>query len=359
MHTKRPQMTFPSHSRREFLRAGVVAAVASRCVNASQAAAQRPIRFAGINLAGAEFGEQVPGVHGRDYFYPTFETIDYYRGLNFNLIRLPFRWERLQPILGQPFSPSEEEHVVELVSYITGRNGTVLLDPHNYARRRVSDDGWRMDHLIASPAVPAAAFVDFWARLAARFRDNSRVIFGLMNEPFEISAHEWLGVVNSVIAGIRGQGATNLILVPGVAFTGAHSWERSGNTIMAGVRDPARNFAFEVHQYLDADSSGTHPQPVSSEIGSQRISQFEAWAREHRFQAFLGEFGASEDDTSLRAITDLCEKMSANTDVWLGWAAWAGGPMWPPNYMFNLSPRDGQERPQTRILASFAKQASG
>jgi endoglucanase len=359
MHSKLVPMTFPNHSRRDVLRAGVAAAFASGSAKAMEAVRQPPIRFAGINLAGAEFGERLPGVEGWDYLYPKFSAIDYYLGLGFNLIRLPFRWERLQPMLGQPFSSGEEKRVVELASYITGRQGKLLLDPHNYARRKVSSDNWQVEHLIGSSEVPAAAFVEFWARLAALFRDNANVIFGLMNEPFDISAREWLNIVNPVIRGIRGQGASNLILVPGVAWSGAHSWVSAGNTIMAEVTDPARNFAFEVHQYFDADSSGTHPQPVSVDIGSRRIRQFEAWAREHRFQAFLGEFGASEDDTSQRAIANLCESLSASPDVWLGWAAWAGGALWPRDYMYNLDPRDGHERIQTRILASFAKQASG
>ena len=32
----------------------------------------------GVNLAGAEFGNNVPGVFGTDYTYPTHTEIDYY-----------------------------------------------------------------------------------------------------------------------------------------------------------------------------------------------------------------------------------------------------------------------------------------
>ena len=31
----------------------------------------------GVNLAGAEFGTNVPGVFGTDYIYPTHAEIDY------------------------------------------------------------------------------------------------------------------------------------------------------------------------------------------------------------------------------------------------------------------------------------------
>ena len=71
-------------------------------------------------------------------------------------------------------------------------------------------------------------------------------------------------------------------------------------------------------------------------------------------KAFLGEFGTGEDEMSCHALTNICRSLSASPDVWLGWAAWAGGSLWPTDYVFNLEPRDAKERPQTRILASFA-----
>lgn len=320
---------------------------------------QKGIKFAGINLAGAEFGDRIPGIYGRDYLYPRVRSIDYFRGLGFNLVRLPFRWERLQPDLGGAFKPEEEKHLRGLADHIARLKASVILDPHNYARRRLSTDGWQQQYLIGSRQVPESSFVDFWVRLASLFRGNANVIFGLMNEPFDIPATDWLRIANAAIAGIRNAGAANLILVPGVAYSGAHSWIVAGNGAMSGISDPARNVAFDVHQYFDDDSSGTHPQVVSTTIGSERIRDFENWAREHSVKAFLGEFGAGEDEASCLAIKDLCRSLSASPDVWLGWAAWAAGPMWPRDYMFNLEPDRGRERPQTKILASFAKQAGG
>jgi hypothetical protein len=50
-------------------------------------------------------------------------------------------------------------------------------------------------------------------------------------------------------------------LVPGSHYDGAWTWTTTDNAAVVGtgVQDPAHNFAFEVHQYLDADGSGTHP----------------------------------------------------------------------------------------------------
>jgi endoglucanase len=231
----------------------------------------------------------------------------------------------------------------------------VVLDPHNYAKRRLAAEGWKTEHLIGSREVPAAAFAEFWARLAKAFSFDDRIIFGLMNEPTGIAAEAWLGIVNPTLAAIRQTGAANLVLVPGVEYTGAHSWLRVGNQAMARVVDPGARFAFEVHQYFDGNSSGTHPDAVSATIGSERIKDFQLWARRSGFRAFLGEFNGGRNPTSYKALDDICREMNANQDVWLGWAAWAGGPRWPPDDMFNLEPwPDGRMREQTAILRRYA-----
>jgi endoglucanase len=262
----------------------------------------------------------------------------------------------LQPRLGAALALGEQARLTGVVEYARAQGLSVILDPHNYARRRVEDDHWAADHFIGANMVPVEAFADFWERLAETYKSNPRAIFGLMNEPAGISVDAWLPAANAAVASIRKTGAENLILVPGVAYTGAHSWLSSGNTRMREIADPANRFAFEVHQYLDQDSSGTKPNAVSATIGSERIGKFQDWARENRFTAVLGEFGAADNTLSLAALDDLCRTMEANSDVWLGWTAWAAGPRWPDNYMFNLNPyKDGRTRKQTQILAEYAK----
>jgi endoglucanase len=323
-------------------------------------AAQNPssLPLVGVNLAGAEFGD-LPGRHTYEYQYPSSEDVAYFADLGFNCLRVPFRWERLQPALRGDFAPEEEGLIARLVGDITGRGLVAVLDPHNYAKRLIDSDKWSSEHLIGSQAVPTDAFVDFWRRLALMFKDNDRVIFGLMNEPAGISADAWLQIANRAIVAIRDTGAKNLLTVPGTAYTGAHSWLSSGNAALAGVIDPLNHFAIEVHQYFDDNSSGTSPKATSGSCGSDRLRDFQNWARKNRLKAFLGEFAAAANPASLNALADICQEMSANPDVWLGWTAWAAGPFWPPDYMFNLGPApEGGVRKQTRVLAAHAKPAS-
>jgi endoglucanase len=343
-------------TRRSLVGAGLAIAASGVCARASSSAdaATGRLLFAGVNLAGGEFGKLL-GTYGTDYTYPAPVDIDYFVELGFNLIRVPFRWERLQPNLGAPLEAGDHALLAAAVDYAASRGLHVVLDTHNYARRRVADDGWASDHLIGSKLVPTAAFADFCARLAGAFQGTPSVIFGLMNEPWGIEPEEWLVIANEAIAALRHEGASQLVLVPGIAYTGAHSWISARNTVMSNIVDPAHNFAFEVHQYLDPDSSGTSPTAVRAGIGSERIGDFQSWCRQNGFKAFLGEFAAGADTTSLAALNDLCRTLEANSDVWLGWAAWAGGTWWPDDYIFTLGPsKGGQMRPQTQILASFA-----
>jgi endoglucanase len=344
-------------SRRGLLKAGVLCAAAAKLTAFAPFRGQasiRPPHLWGINLAGADFGNLL-GKHGTEYLYPTRENIDYYAALGFTLVRIPFKWERLQPQLNAPLDGNELLLLSGVVDHALRRNLTVVLDPHNYAKRRFGADGWNRDFLIGSAEVPLGGFNDFWGRLADVFKDREHVVFGLMNEPAELPPARWLEIANAAIGEIRRRGARNMVFVPGTAWTGAHSWFDAGNTIMEGVKDPLGNFALEVHQYFDQDSSGTSPQAMSGTVGSERIEAFQNWARERGLRAFLGEYCGGRDDLSARALMDFCDELNANSDVWLGSAAWAGGPRWPEDDMFNLEPyKNGRMREQTGIIRSRA-----
>lgn len=344
-------------SRRDLIGAAItLAGSAAVKLPANGVTLQNSLPLVGVNLASAEFGEVVPGQYGKAYVYPSPKEVDYFAGLGFNCFRLPFLWERLQPDLNGPLNSKEKARLEALVAYITSMGLTAVIDPHNYARRRIRGDEWSKEHLIGSQLVPTDSFVDLWLRLAELFKDDDGVVFGLMNEPYGISAAQWLSVANRTIGAIRSVGAKNLITVPGTQWSGAHSWYRSGNTALENVIDPLERYVIEVHQYFDDDSSGKSPVAVSGSCGSERLREFQNWARQRRVKAFLGEFGGADNPASHNALADICQEMSANPDVWLGWAAWAAGPMWPDDYIFYLGPdSNGRLRPQTRILAEHAR----
>lgn len=302
--------------------------------------------FSGVNLSSGEWGEgSLPGTYGRDYIYPSTDEVDYFLDAGLNSFRIGFRWERLQRELYGPLNEAELDRFETLVRYATGRGARVVLDPHNYAA---------YDGAILGPDsgdTPYAAFADFWGRLAAVFADDPRVIFNLVNEPHSIPTEHWLAAVNAAIAAIRDAGATNLVAVPGVGWTTASTWTDDwygtpNSEVMTGVVDPIDHLVFEVHQYLDENSSGAGPDCVSRTIGSERLRAFTEWLRDHGYQGMLGEIAGPATARCEAAVGDALEYLEANDDVWVGWLWWAGGPWWSADYPLLLSPRGGEDQPQ-------------
>jgi len=268
-----------------------------------------------------------------------------------NLVRLPFLWERLQPSLNQPFDAAELARLNGFVQQATTAGLTVLIDPHNYARYR--------GNLIGSSQVPHSAFADFWSRLATQFKGNPKVAFGVMNEPHDMPTEQWLTAANTAVAAIRNTGATNLVTVPGNAWTGGHSWLQNwygtpNGTVMKGLVDPGKNVLIEIHQYLDADSSGTKPDCVSATIGAERLKDVTDWARSNGFRTLLGEVGAASNTTCNQAVAGTLDHLKANADVWAGWVWWAAGPWWG-DYMYSIEPSGSTDKPQMSVLQPYLR----
>jgi endoglucanase len=308
------------------------------------------LRWRGVNLSGAEYNStSVPGRYGYEYFYPGATAVDYFQAKGMNLIRLPFLWERMQPTLYQPLDTTELQRLVTFVNGATAKGLTVLIDPHNYGRYR--------QQVIGSSGVPHSAFGDFWYRLSGHFKANPRVIFGLMNEPYGMTTENWVGAANDAIRRIRAAGATNTIAVPGNAWSGAYSWTANyygtpNAQAMLQITDSRNNLVFEVHQYLDTDSSGTTTHCVSPTIGAQRLQVFTDWLRANGKRGLLGEFGAANTDTCRQALNGMLAFMESNSDVWTGWAYWQAG-AWASHDPFSLQPVNGVDKPQMQVLAPY------
>jgi endoglucanase len=316
--------------------------------NTSYATSQPCLR--GVNVAGAEFGD-LPGRYGYDYAYPTRETIASLAMMGITAIRLPFRWERLQPKLNAPLDPNELARLDMTVTAAKAAGLTTILDLHNFAYFNQK----RLD----SPEVGMNSFADFWGRLAKHYRSTREVAFGLMNEPYDLPARTWLIGANAAIASIRAAQARQLILVPGTAYSGAHSWTADlpvGNngTTMLGIADPLDNFAFEFHQYLDSDYSG---RAASCENGAAALASFknvDRWLTDHRKRGFVGEIAASDRAECRTALANILDYLDTNPKRWIGWTIWAAGERWPASYPFNLQPASPTP-PVLKLLADRAK----
>ena len=302
----------------------------------------------GVNLAGAEFG-QPPGKAEKDFHFPAETEFAWVKKRGFAVVRLPFLWERIQPALEKEL---DTDHLA-LIQTAVGRakeNGlSIILDVHNYGR-------WRGD-VIGGDKVPDRAFADLWRRLAAKFGREPHVVFGLMNEPHDMPADVWAKSAQTAIDAIRAAGACNLLLVPGVNWTGAHSWAAEGKhgvnaKEMSAIRDKGAH-AFEFHQYLDADWSGTSGQCRKKEEVVAALSVATSWLRENKRKGFLGEFGAGDNEQCRDGLDAMLTHMADNADVWTGWTYWAAGAWWPKDYPLSIEPKGDEDRPQMKVLAKW------
>lgn len=300
----------------------------------------RPL-LRGISLSGAEWD------HGPAY--PTPSEVNTFVRLGMTTIRIPFKWSRIQPTPLGEFDAAEWAKLDAIVRYTSGTGATVILDPHDFAAYK--------GHVLGTPGAPIAYFEDLWARFARVYRDDGRVIFGLMNEPTDIATETWLSAANRAIAAIRREGAANLVLVPGAGWDKVSGWFSDGygtpnSVAMLGVVDPQDNYAYEFHHYFDVDNSGLGP-CVSIDSGVQSLTPLIDWLRQHGRRGFLGEVGIERSYTCYAALARTLRLVEQSADVMLGWGMWAAGSGWEPTYNLSLQPVDGVHTAQMQAALPF------
>jgi len=319
------------------------------------------VPYRGVNLASAEFATDpwgngtFPGTYNTDYIYPSVSEADYFIAKGMNTFRVPFRWERLQRTLNGAFDSTESSRLATTVNGLTAKGAYVIIDPHNYGRY--------FTNTIGSGSVTNANFADFWTKLANLYKSNSKVIFAVMNEPHDMSTETWVSSANAAIAAIRATGATQLILVQGNGWSGAHSWNQTwygtANAVaMKSISDPGRNYAFEVHQYLDSDFSGATGSCQSTTIGSEKLQNFTDWLKANGYKGFVSEFGGGRNTTCYSAISNEVAHIMNNSSVYLGWTYWSAGPWWG-EYELTLEPSGSVDRPQMASLTPYLTANSG
>ncbi|KAH9904973.1 endoglucanase 1 [Xylariomycetidae sp. FL2044] len=310
--------------------------------------ASATIYYAGVAESGGEFGvwsadatpgTGLPGTFGVEYQFIDEAGVDVHVDENhLNLFRIAFLLERMCPLetgLGATFDETHFGHFKDAVDYVTVTKGAyAILDPHNYMRYNDPSSqpysGSVIGNTSDETAATTAQFGEFWGELAARFADNDRVIFGLMNEPHDMASSLVLENNQAAIDAIRAAGAANLIIMPGNSWTGGHAWTEGtdpSSAIMHTFVDPLNNTAIDIHEYLDVDYSGSHSECVN---GPEKLDALTEWLETHQLKAFVTEFGGHNNTGCATMLTDMVNYM-AEHDAYIGWTAWAAGPFWGPN----------------------------
>ncbi|KAJ5426934.1 Glycoside hydrolase superfamily [Penicillium sp. CMV-2018d] len=283
----------------------------------------------GVSESGAEFGSNIPGTLDQDYTWPKTSQIQILRDAGMNIFRVPFLMERLVPtsLTGTP-DATYLAALKSTIKFITASGAYAVLDPHNYGRYH--------GNIITS----TSDFKAFWKTLATEFASDEKVIFDTNNEYHDLDQSLVLDLNQAAIDAIRAAGATSqYIFVEGNAYSGAWSWTTNNDNLKA-LTDSEDKIVYEMHQYLDGDSSGTSETCVSATIGKERLQSATTWLQDNNKKGFIGEFAGGVNANCEAAVEGMLSYMSENSDVWMGAEWWSAGPMWG-SYMYSLEPSNG------------------
>lgn len=310
----------------------------------------------GVNLAGAEFFHKKMDGVGRfniDYHYPTVRELDYWASKDMRLIRLPFKWERLQREVEGPLSPDEIDYIRFLLREADARGMKILLDMHNYGRRKYAGES-----RIIGDSLQPAHFGQAWAEIARALRDEPALYgYGLCNEPHDmLESCPWVEIAQVAIDSIRAVDRRTAIVVAGNTWSSAERWPEI-NKGLEDLRDPSDNLIYEAHCYFDNDASGIYRRGYDEEkayptIGIDRARPFVDWLRRHGKRGMFGEYGVPADDPRWLECLDLFLNYLAENGV--EGTYWAAGARWN-KYILGVHPEDDyrRDRPQVDIMRKY------
>ena len=305
----------------------------------------------GVNLAGAEFGATMPGIFNTDYTYPTSGELDYYNSKGLKLIRLPIRWERVQPTLNGPLNGPEILRIKNFLQQAQNRNMLVIIDLHNYCRYTLNGT----EVIIGSSSLSIANAKDLWTKLAFELKTYSNIWgYGIMNEPHDmLTSAKWFNIAQEIINGIRVNDTITRIIVGGDSWSSAARWIQYSDNLK-NLTDPSKNLTFEAHVYFDNDASGSYDTDYVTEganpnTGVTRATPFVNWLKTNKLNGFIGEYGVPANDARWLVVLDnFLNYLKTNC---INGTYWAGGPWWG-NYILSIEPLNGVDKPQMSTLVN-------
>lgn len=308
----------------------------------------------GVNLAGAEFGKSGTGVYGKDYAYPTAADLDYFKSKGLTLIRLPFKWERMQPSLNGELNRDELARLKLVVQEAKKRNLLIIPDLHNYARRNVNGKYL----IIGDEGLAAENLANLWGRLAKELKNAGNIYgYGLMNEPHDMLASTpWIKIAQACISEIRKTDNKTPVLVGGNSWSSAERWVEASDSLK-NLYDPSDRLIFEAHVYFDSDASGIYRKSYDKENtgpdkGIERVRPFAEWLKQNKLKGFIGEYGVP--DTDERWLVCLDNFLAFLKKNGINGTYWAAGPIWH-SYKLSVQPTGNylNDKPQMRILQKY------
>jgi len=308
------------------------------------------VQHGGANIAGFDFGCYTDGTCTPSNAYPPIggsfpdgvAQMNHFSENGFNTFRLPVGWQYLTSgVVGGDLDATNFGKYDSLIQNCLNRGAFCVIDIHNYAR-------WN-GAIIGQGGPSNEQFAALWTSLATHYKDQPKVIFGIMNEPHDVDIQTWAATVQVAVTAIRSTGATSqTILLPGDNYTGAGTFISSGSAqALNAVTNPdgsIDNLVFDVHQYLDSDNSGTNTECVTNNIANA-FAPLAQWLRCHGRKAFLTETGGGNTASCAQNLCQELQFLNANSDVYMGFIGWAAGSFSADSYALTMTPHaDGSNQ---------------
>ncbi|QSZ33224.1 hypothetical protein DSL72_002812 [Monilinia vaccinii-corymbosi] len=273
-------------------------------------------QYIGTNIAGFDFGCSTDGTCATQNVYPAIASVNngpdglgqmahFVSVTGHNIFRLPVGWQYLvNNVLGGTLNSKNLATYDLLVQGCLATGASCVIDIHNYAR-------WN-GGIIGQGGPTNAQFASLWSQLATKYKGNTKVIFGLMNEPHDLtSITTWAASLQAVVTAIRQAGATSTtILLPGTDYSDAAVFISDGSaaalSTITNLDGTTTNLIFDLHKYLDSDNSGTSTECVRNNIDSA-FAPLATWLRKNGRQAILTETGGGN---TASCATYMCQQVA-------------------------------------------------
>jgi endoglucanase len=333
--------------------------------------------YFGTNLSGAEFAPQDRppfGVDGTHYSFPPTTDIDYFAAKGLKLIRLPFRWERVQPDLNGALKPEYLNQIKNMVAHAQNKGVYIILDMHNFGRRPVVTTSGAAGYIIeATEYLTKEHLGDVWKKLAQEFKDYANIFgYDIMNEPYDMGdANRWRNIAQYTINAIREIDTKTPIIVSGDDWSSSRNWEKaSGNLV--DLTDPAgKDLIYQAHVYFDLYAGGSRvgdgytyeTEQAYPMVGVDRIRPFVKWLQRNNKKGLLGEYAIPDNDQRWNVVLENVLKYLQENGV--PGTYWSAGPRWG-DYQYSLQPNSGnssdhyatdysKDRPQMSIVSRYTR----
>jgi hypothetical protein len=161
----------------------------------------------GINIMDMGISSQnLPGIYGTHYTKPSLLSLQSLKGRGLEMVRIPFKWERIQPVLGGELNAAYLDLLMQVLRDSNTAGLKVMLDMHNFGRYTPTSTPERTAYALGDPrgATPAH-FADVWRRIALAVRADENAYkalyaYDLMNEPYDLVAGAPTGYKKAVIS---------------------------------------------------------------------------------------------------------------------------------------------------------------